>query len=629
VKTQATPRRMQLSANGKAAASSGGKVFVGRPVSRIDEQDEDDAVCDRSLVHISQPNAMTPAHQSRMTRPVTNSKAASMICLTPLSEFSLHQVDQPRHLEASYVAHRAHATSLQQAHGSLALAVDELMKAITDAEPYELYWEHIRRLNLTGKRLTTLHSLEDYCSAAEELHVSGNELRQLSGVPVSVRTLLAQNNCLSSLTSWGHLLNLHYLDISGNVLESLDGLGCLVHLRELRANQNRVRNLEGILDLNGLLHLELQDNELVTVDFEGAELTRLQHLDLSNNQVAAVRNINALPALRTLYLEKNNLREFENADEVYPTLRDLRLSFNQIEVINLATTPSIEVVYLDNNCIHSILGLTAARHLTTLSVREQSHSPNLLNTILSTSNECRKLYLSSNSAPPDGMKMSSLPHLNLKYLELASCGLTSLPNDFGKRIPNCRTLNLNFNAVQDLQPLKGCGRLNKLMVAGNRLNKLRRTCIALTRLPALTKIDLRDNPLTVGFYPPFRESRLVVQGVVATDVQDPCTLPPVGQALDSRWVTHLDEGTKMKRRTIELFLAKGCAGLVELDGLAFDRVVLLQQDEIWQKLTNMGIIAKASKTVSAMNGLDDEEALPLNAEGNGTLDQRERSLFIE
>jgi protein NUD1 len=207
--------------------------------------------------------------------------------------------------------------------------------------------------------------------------------------------------------------------------------------------------------------------------------------------------------------------------------------------------------------------------------------------------------------------------------------LTSLPDDFGKKIPNCRTVNLNFNAVKDLQPLKGCGRLNKLMVAGNRLNKLRRTCIALTRLPALTKIDLRDNPLTIGFYPPFRESRLVVQGVVATDVQDPYTLPPVGQAPDSRWVTHLDEGTKMKRRTIELFLAKGCQTLVELDGLAFDRVTLLQQDEIWQKLTSMGVIAKASRTTSSTNGLDDEEGLPLNAEDNGVLDHQERSLFTE
>ncbi len=618
-KPEHVPKGMNQSARIQLAQPFDSRTFVGRPVSRIDEQEEDNAAHDLSVVHITHPNAMTPASKFQKTGRVSNSKATSMICLTPLSDFSLHQVDRQRQLETSYIAPRSHPTSLQQAHGPLALAVDDLMKALTDAEPYELYWEHLRRLDLTGKGLTTLHSLDEYCSAAEELRVSGNELQQLSGIPGTVRSLLAQSNCLSSLTSWGHLQNLQYLDISGNGLESLDGLSCLVHLRELKANRNRIRNLEGILDLDGLLHLELQGNELVTADFAGGELTRLHHLDLSNNQLKMVDNLNVLSALRTLHLEKNRLPGFGVPDETYPMLRDLRLSFNLIEVINLAALPSVELLYLDNNHIHDIQGLSTARHLSTLSLREQFNCSSLLNAIFSTSNECRKLYLSNNAAPPEGLRMPSLPHLNLRYLELGSCGLTSLPDDFGRKIPNCRTLNLNFNAVKDLQSLKGCGRLNKLMVAGNRINKLRRTCIALTRLPALTKVDLRDNPLTVGFYPPFREGRLVVHGDVNTDVYDPYTLSPVNPAFDVKWLTHLDEGTKMKRRTIELFLAKGCEKLIELDGLEFDRVALLQQDEIWQKLASMGVIAKQKRTDSTNNEVEYGEALPLDADGDGVV----------
>lgn len=621
--------QLQSSAHGKKETSFSGRLFGVRSVSRIDEEDEDDAIPDLSVVHVSQPKSMTPARRSNGSRAVANSKHQSMICLTPLSEFSLHQVDRPRHLETSYVAHRAHPASLQQAHGSLALAVDELMKAITDAEPYELYWEHIRRLDLADKRLTTLHRLDEYCSAVEELHISGNELGQLSGVPASVRTLLTQNNCLSSLTSWGHLQNLQYLDMSGNALESLDGLSCLVHLRELKANNNRVRNLDGILDLNGLLHLELQNNELVMVDFEAGELNRLHHLDLSNNQLTTVRSIEALPALRTLYLEKNHLRTFGAPNQTYLMLRDLRLSFNNLEVVDLANTPSIETLHLDNNEVHSLLGLATARHLNTLSIREQANSPKLLNTIFSTSNECRKLYLSSNCASGEGLKMPPLPHLNLKLLELGSCGLTSLPEDFGKKVPNCRVLNLNFNAIKDVAPVKGCGRLNKLMIAGNRLNKLRRTCMALTRLPALTKIDLRDNPLTVGFYPPFRESRLIVRGQPTTDVQDSYMLPTLDHSLDSRWIAHLDEGTRMKRRTIELFLAKGCDQLMELSGLTFDRTAFLEQDELWQKLASLGIISKSRRPPLSNHELDDDEPLPLDAECNGVVHGRERSLAIE
>jgi protein NUD1 len=589
------------------------KMFVGRPISRIDEQDESSVAQDLSIVQVSQTRTMTPMQNRQRDGRDTSRNSPSLICLTPLSEFTLHQVDRPRHLEASYVAPRAHPTSLQQAHGSLTLAVDELMKAITEAEPYELYWEHIRRLDLTAKGLETLYRLEEYCTTIEELHISRNRVRQLSGVPASVRMLTARDNTLSSLTSWGHLQNLQYLDISGNELESLDGLSCLVHLRELKANRNRIRNLEGIFDLDGLLNLELRSNQITTVDFEGAELRRLDSLNLTENLLTSVRGLHHLAALRKLVLDKNSLREFptshdenDHVTKICRQLVDLRLSWNELEVIDLSTIPAIEVLYLDNNRISTIDGLSTARHLDTLSLREQSYSPNILSTILSTSNECRKIYLSANSPFPS-TTTSSPTHLNLKYLELSSCGLTSLPTDFGQQIPNCRTLNLNFNAIGDLRPLRGCRRLNKLLVAGNRLTKLRATCVALSRLPALTKIDLRGNPVTVGFYPPLgmqrrwgdaRQGQLqLIQelpspsspSLSSPQIVKPYTLPPADRATDAHWLTHLDEPTRLKRQAMEVFLAmmgsSSCGGggsggeklklLEEVDGLPFDREAVL------------------------------------------------------
>jgi protein NUD1 len=542
--------RMQLSASQNPRSLSSVKMFVGQPVARIEEQDEGETGHDLSVVHVSQTvDVMTPMQQkTRKDAPVVAPGAASLICLTPLSEFTLHQVDQPLHLEASYVAQRAHPNSLQQAHGSLTLAVDELIRAINQAEPHELYWEHIRRLDLTEKGLEALHCLEEYCGATEELRISRNRIRQLSGIPRSVRTLVAQNNCLSGLTAWGHLQNLQYLDISGNKLESLDGLSCLPHLRELKANRNQIRNLEGILDLDGLLHLELRSNDLSVVDFEGAELTRLHHLDLSDNLLISVHGIHQLTALRTLHLEKNKLDHFDVASEICSLLVDLRLSSNQIEDIDLSTFPSIEVLYLDKNRVHSVHGLSVARHLHTLSLREQSDSPDILNTILSVSSECRKVYLSSNLTPPMGLTMASLPQLNLKYLELSSCGLTTLLPGFGNSLPNCRTLNLNFNAIQDLRPLRGCTRLNKLLVAGNRLSKLRATCASLTRLlPALSKLDLRNNPLTVGFYTIITETSTTVSSSTANTKirQMPMhhPLPPDRNETDTETETEIENPT--------------------------------------------------------------------------------------
>ncbi|KAL9113785.1 MAG: hypothetical protein Q9227_002230 [Pyrenula ochraceoflavens] len=583
--------------------------FVARPISRIDERDEDDLNNEMSLVHIDNSAGLVTPNPQKYTNnlvvPHTEGKDSSLICLTPLSEFTVHQIDDPLHLEMSYVAQRMHPTSLKQAHGQLALAVDDLMKAITDAEPYEPYWEHLRRLKLVGKKLTTLHRLQEYCFSLEELDVSHNEIGQLSGVPHSVRMLNIQRNHLSNLTSWGSLRNLQYLDVSGNELESLEGFSSLVHLRELRANDNQIRNVDGILDLDGLLSLKLRGNQLDAIDFEGTELTRLTHLDLSNNLLSSIYNVHHLSSIIHLDLESNNLSAL-SPTETIPSLQSLKLSHNSLQTVDLAWFPYLQLLYLDNNRISSLPGLSTSQHLQALSLREQSGSPSLLNLALATTHDIRKLYLSGNACPPGGLVASSQPLLNLQFLELASCGLADLPREFGHIIPNCRVLNLNFNAVKDLTPLRGIRRLNKLLVAGNRISRMRRTGMVLAGFSALTKVDLRDNPLSIGFYPPAkreereRDKRMVLREPETeqkacfagreVNVNDPYVLPERNETTDERWVMRLDEMTQLKRRAMELVLAENCAKLVWVDGGIWKRNEVWRLDEVWVKLKDIGVL---------------------------------------
>lgn len=192
--------------------------------------------------------------------------------LSPLPDFTVNEIDQPLQLELSYVAQRTHPTSLREVHGTFALATEDLVKRITEVEPFEPYWEHVRRLILRDKGLITLNKLNEFCPRLEDLDVSDNHIGHLSGVPASLRTLRIQRNFLSNLTAWGHLVNLQYLDVSGNGLESLDGFNGLIHLREIKANDNHIRNIDGIMELNGLLSLKLSNNALKEVDFTGTEL---------------------------------------------------------------------------------------------------------------------------------------------------------------------------------------------------------------------------------------------------------------------------------------------------------------------------------------------------------------------
>ena len=171
-----------------------------------------------------------------------------------------------------HVVKRRGLLSAQEVEGRFTLAIRGLVEKITDVEPYEPYWEHIRKLDLRAKRIHTLHKLDDFCGRVEELNVSNNELGQLDGAPSSLRVLVIQKNVLSNLTGWGHLRNLQYLDVSGNQIQSLQGFHGLCHLRELRADDNQIDSLDGISALNGLIKLRLRRNQIVTVNFEKADL---------------------------------------------------------------------------------------------------------------------------------------------------------------------------------------------------------------------------------------------------------------------------------------------------------------------------------------------------------------------
>ena len=256
--------------------SSATQIHSGRPVSRIDEDDELSFLSPGARQPPSMELTITTTPQalrsmSEFPPPMAGTSSIGFH-LSPLPDFTVHQVDESLNLDVDYVAKRRGLLSVQEVEGKFSLAIKDLVQKITDVEPYEPYWEYIRRLDLHDRGLLTLHMLDEFCSRIEELDVSNNELGQLNGAPGSLRVLSARQNCLSGLTAWGHLHNLQYLDVSGNQIESLKGFSNLVHLRELRAENNEIEDLQGIMGLNGLLRLKVGRNRIKKLDVEGSDL---------------------------------------------------------------------------------------------------------------------------------------------------------------------------------------------------------------------------------------------------------------------------------------------------------------------------------------------------------------------
>jgi Leucine-rich repeat (LRR) protein len=162
-------------------------------------------------------------------------------------------------------------------------------------------------------------------------------------------------------------------------------------------------------------------------------------------------------------------------------------------------------------------------------------------------------------------------------------------------MPNLRTLNLNFNAIANLAPLKFIPRLKKLLCAGNRLADSTVVTELLTDFPHLRQLDVRDNPVTLGFYAP-------IQVLVCKERKgpvDPFVLPDGDSARDELYAGRLDETTKLRRRLHQVVFTTSCRKLRTLDGLTVERQTVLQKDAVLQTLLSEGLLpsldeAKAS-----------------------------------
>ncbi|KAI4721770.1 hypothetical protein E4T48_02062 [Aureobasidium sp. EXF-10727] len=521
--------------------------------------------------------------------------------LSDLPDFTVNDVDEERPSEKALARRVARTDSGDR----YAMAVQSLVKTLTDVEPDEPYWEDIKQLNLRDRGLDSVHNLEDFCTRLEDLDLSNNNVAHLEGAPTSIRRLNLRSNALSSLTAWSHMMNLQYLDISNNQVDNLSGLCMLIHLRELRADDNQISTLDGIMNMDGLLKLSVRRNQLSRVDFEGCQLARLEELDLSSNKLCRISGVQTLSSLSRLVMDDNKLEYFSAAkeDTAGSRLHCLSLQKNRMTALDVSSYTNLRYLNVDENKLSTVQGIEQLHHIDILSMRKQdlkqANAQQL--TIFNQRVSARSLFLSSNIIPTLDLPNS---YHSIQNLEMASCGLQDLPNDFGLKFPNLRTLNMSFNAITDIRPLLNITRLEKLHASGNRIARLRKTVAVLARMPHLRRTDLRDNPITHGFYAPISVAKNAVSTV--SNDEEPLSeaqlqlqiamshrLPNADHATDTEHLARLDEDTKLRRRVYEILLSNGCKNLATLDGLSFAKDRALIRDGVWERLLKLGVVKKS------------------------------------
>jgi Leucine-rich repeat (LRR) protein len=343
--------------------------------------------------------------------------------------------------------------------------------------------ESLLNLDLRECGLTSLNKwFFSRSTNLKTLDLSGNRLVRLEEGPFEPLTTLKHlklNRCgLTRISdnAFSGMVALDDLELSGNDLKGgLDWTVPLVALESLDLRKSGVDRLEkGAFTQNThLKRLVLGGNDIG--ELEGAELGRLEHLDLSETSIGKT-------------LSENTFRNISRLHSL--VLRDTSLSG---EELSLALTPLSSLTELDvRNC-----GLTG--------LPRDSFQP---------LHRLAKLDLSDN---PVGDSLTSLlfPLSNLRRLDMSRTGLRSIPRTTFSNLSSLDTLDLSGNLFETLDDgiFDNATLLRSLHMKGCGLPGLSPSLFLKEgEYPAFEELRLSGNPLRVddekGLFLPDRLSRL-------------------------------------------------------------------------------------------------------------------------
>ncbi|KAM4554484.1 uncharacterized protein lrriq1 [Fundulus diaphanus] len=238
-------------------------------------------------------------------------------------------------------------------------------------------------------------------------------------------------------------------------------------LQRLTLRRCGLRSLEGISQLQELCYVDLEENDISSLDCEN--MGSLRVLRLAHNKLTSIHGLSGADSLDVLDLSHNSITRIAGLESVR-RLQRLSVDHNQ-----LISTKGLRDVYtlLHLDCSHNHLakveGLENSALLHTLDLRSNSltEPPSLNNQVL-----LRELLLDDNAISSlQGLADCWLPLL--QHLAVPQNRITQLPSmtDF----VSLKKLDLSFNCLSELrdvcESLAGCLFLQEVHLTGNPLQQ--------------------------------------------------------------------------------------------------------------------------------------------------------------
>ena len=263
---------------------------------------------------------------------------------------------------------------------------------------------------------------------------------------IPFKNTTATSNPITNLTGISYFSNLRYLNVNVNELTTID-LSNNVLLEQLYCYSNQINTLN-LNNLNNLSILNIRENNLNSLDT--TIFPQLTYLDCSHNNFSSL-NLSANSNLNTLFCSHNNLQNLDVINNLL--LIRLNCNDNQISSLTLNNLSDLQYLNFSQNLI-SYFNFANFNNLKTITC-----ASNQLNSLVFNNNsQLIYLYCPSNNLTDLDVSQTSLKYLdcsinsNLTFINIKNAVLTPQYNDSNPIGPP-NFPSFNFNGLTSLNYL--------------------------------------------------------------------------------------------------------------------------------------------------------------------------------
>jgi len=265
-----------------------------------------------------------------------------------------------------------------------------------------------------------------------------------------------------------------------------------------------ITDISFLSNLTSLQSLDLSYNQIPDISFL-SNLTGLQTLKLRNNQISDISFLSNLTRLQTLYLCDNEISDFSSLSNL-TGLKDLSLFYNKISDISfLSNLKELKSLNLSTNKISDISFLSNLTGLQELDLCSNQISDI---TVLGKLDKLQTLSLNGNQIFNIRFlgNLIGLQYLNLGYNQISDFSslsyLTGLQDlylffnqisdiSFLSNLTGLKTLDLHDNQISDISFLTNLTGLQEFYLWNNQISDIS----FLSNLTGLQYLDLKNNQL--------------------------------------------------------------------------------------------------------------------------------------